>query len=97
MSKVLSLFVPALALAATTLYSPDADAAGVKVVIGGPAVTAPPPLARVWIPGHYEMKAGRRVWVRSHFKIAPALGKIWAPGHWKLVRGKRVWVNGSWR
>lgn len=89
MSKFLGLIVPALALAFATLHSPQAEAARLVVVVGAPAKA---PIAKVWIPGHWELRAGNRVWIDGHFKLAPADHHPMVPGHWELRAGKKVWV-----
>ena len=62
-------------------------------MIGAPA----PAPAHVWIPGHFELKAGRRVWISGRFAVPPAPGKAWVPGHYERVRGRQVWIAGHWR
>lgn len=68
--------------------------------------TAPPPAPQaerpgaaragfVWIPGHYNWKAGRYVWVPGHWERARA-GKRWVRGSWKRQGNQYVWVPGYW-
>lgn len=95
MSKVLSLIVPALALAFATFQAPEAQAAPRVVIHLGVPAKAPP--ARVWVPGHWEIHGGREIWIDGHYKIVPPGRSVWVPGRWELRAGKRLWVAGHWR
>lgn len=36
---------------------------------------APPQVARVWVPGHWEWNGSRQVWVNGYYQVAPVYGQ----------------------
>lgn len=49
----------------------------------------------VWIPGEWEWRGGRYVYINGHYEHAGP--REWIPGHWREARGGYVWVKGHWR
>lgn len=86
MSNIVRFFLPVLALGLSAAAPATAEAAPVRVVVSAPALAE-----RVWIPGHFEMRAGRVLWVAGHYKMVPAR-VVGPPGRWEMRAGRRVWV-----
>jgi len=94
MKKILALIVPALVLAFGAVHSTDAQAAARVIIVTTPD-KAPP--GRAFIPGHWEIRLGRQVWVEGRFDRALRAPPRYVPGHWTLRAGRRVWVQPTWR
>jgi len=55
---------------------------------------APPAPNALWIPGEWEWRGGRYVFIRGHYVINER--RTWVPGHWRETPGGFVWQKGHW-
>ena len=55
---------------------------------------APPAPNAVWIPGEWEWRGGRYVFINGHYVVNEY--RQWVPGHWRDTPGGYVWVRGHW-
>jgi hypothetical protein len=65
----------------------------VEPVIVRPAA---PYRGAVWIPGEWQWRGGRYVYVNPHY-VHARRGHVWTQGHWNNISGGSVWVAGRWR
>lgn len=75
----------------------------VVVTSEDPTEEPPPPQAEsygtnrghVWIPGHWEWKAGKWAWLGGRWeKERPK--QAWSPGKWERRGNRWVWIEGRW-
>ena len=49
----------------------------------------------VWVPGYWDWRGNRHVWVRGHYERERA-GYYWHPNRWVEVDGRWVLKRGRW-
>jgi hypothetical protein len=63
----------------------------VEPVYSRPAAPYP---GAVWIPGEWEWRGGRYVYINGYYVHGG--NRVWIPGHWREVPGGYVWDKGHW-
>ncbi|MBX3160590.1 MAG: YXWGXW repeat-containing protein [Deltaproteobacteria bacterium] len=83
-------------------YEGDWEDAG-PVAVDYPRDAPPSPRAEaaaakagfVWVPGHWEFRAGKYEWLAGHYERERA-GKKWREGRWDRTGDRYTWVEGEW-
>ena len=95
-----NLLLGALATASiAVLPLPAAADAGIYVDIAPPApryeVTPAPRPGFIWVPGFWDWRGHRHVWVRGHWEHERA-GYAWVPNRWEQRDGRWTLEHGRW-
>ena len=93
-----------LALAATFVAAPSAEAARRVVVVKAkpPKVrievrTTAPSAKHAWVAGRWSWNGAKYVWISGSWRLRPTPSATWVPGHWTNRRSGWVWVPGHWK
>lgn len=100
-TRLIVLFLFAIAALARPSASDAQVAVGVSIRIGPPALPVyaqpicPGP-GYIWTPGYWAYGPAGYFWVPGTWVVAPAVGVLWTPGYWGWGGGVYVWHAGYW-
>ena len=76
-----------------------ASAATVYFDVAPPAprveVTPAPRAGFTWVPGYWDVRGHRHVWMNGHWERERA-AQMWIAGRWELQGNYYVWIEGHW-
>ena len=97
-----TLAAASIALLALCAFTAPAQARTTATIV---IQTAPPPLQyevmppprrnMVWVPGHWEWRGHRHVWVNGYW-IKSRPGYVYNPPAWVEINGQWHWRQGGW-